>query len=181
MPFRGKANHAQIVALQTLFSAWHSRSISDAGDARVARLSWASTQLGRDVDSFSNLTGDEARQLIDVLKQSLGQPLTRQPQSWNRVRTRDRAQEAGTAGRKGARSAVIHLASADDLARIDEALQRLGWTKERFEGWLKSGSSPLKKKDGVFVIRTVAEANRVWWALKAMMIRGGVWKRKRAV
>src|SRR6204780_2198545 len=105
MPLRGKANHAQIVALQTLFSAWHSRSLSDAGDARGARLSWASTQLGRDVDSFSNLTSDEARQLIDVLKQSLGQPLSRQPQSGNRVRARDRAQEAGTAGRKGARSA----------------------------------------------------------------------------
>jgi hypothetical protein len=181
MPFRGKANHAQIVALQTLFSAWHSRSISDAGDAREARLSWASTQLGRHVDSFSILTGDEARQLIDILKQTLGQPLTRQPRSWNRVRARDRAQVAGTAGRKGVRSAVIHLASADDLARIDEALQRLGWTRERFENWLQSGSSPLKKKDGALVIRTVAEANKVWWALKAMLVRAGLWQPGKAV
>jgi hypothetical protein len=178
---RGKANHAQIVALQTLFSAWHSRSISDASDARTARLSWASAQLGRDIDSFSNLTSDEARQLIDILKQSLGQPLTRQPRPWNRVRARDRAHEAGMAGRKGARSAVIHLASSDDLARIDEALQRLGWTKERFDSWLGSGSSPLKKKDGSVAIRTVAEANKVWWALKSMLVRAGLWQPGKAV
>ena len=73
------------------------------------------------------------------------------------------------------------MASADDLARIDEALQRLRWTKEQFDSWLKSGSSPLKQKDGDVAIRTVAEANKVWWALKAMLVRAGLWQPGKAV
>lgn len=177
-----KANRAQIVALHTLFSAWHSHTIEATADVREARLSWASESLGYQVSTFSALTADEARRLIDILKQLCGQPVREQPQPWRRVPARDRAHEAGTAGRKGVRSAVIHLASPDDFARIDDALQRLGWSQDRFEAWLQSSSSPLHDHgEGKPAIRTVAEANRVFWALKAMMIRAGVWQRKKAV
>lgn len=168
----------QIVALQSLCNAWHSRMLTDE-DPRSARLAWASEQLGRSVSSFSDLSANEARQLIDLLKTSLGQKLKQQPQPWRRVNARDRAHEAGTAGRRGnRRSDVIHMASPDDLARIDEALQRLDWTREQFETWLKSGSSPLGRREDS-AIRTVAEANKVWWALKAMMVRSGVWKQQK--
>ncbi len=177
MPPIKRASRDQIVGLMTLFSKWHSRMLTDEVDARRARLEWASGQLARNICSFSELTADEARQLIDTLKLSLGQELTQQPQPWRRVPERDRAYRAGTAGRKGARSDVIQLASADDIARIDEGLQRLGWTRDRFEAWLSSDSSPLKREDRA--IRTLADANKVWWALKAMLIRAGAWKQQK--
>jgi uncharacterized protein (DUF1684 family) len=172
---------AQIVALQTLFAAWHSRELTAQDtDLRAARLAWASECLAREVSSFSDLSSDEARRLIDVLKRSLGQALTREAQPWRRVPARDRAKQAGTAGRNGVNSSLIELASPDDLARIEQARERLGWTAEQLNAWLRSNASPLKRS-GERTIRTVAEANRVWWALKAMMVRAGVWKRKKAV
>jgi hypothetical protein len=175
------STRAQVVALQTLFAAWHSRELTaQATDIRSARLAWASESLGHDVPSFRDLTSDEARRLIDILKRSIGQSLTREAQPWRRVRARDRAKQAGTAGRNGANSSLIELASPDDLARIEQARQRLGWSSEQLKAWLGSTASPLKRS-GECTIRTVAEANRVWWALKAMMVRAGVWKRKKAV
>ena len=177
-----KANRDQIVALQTLFAAWHSRDLTENVDLRSARLAWASERLEREINSFNDLSGDQARLLIDVLKQSLGQPLTRQPQPWRRVRARDRAQQAGTAGRRGVSSSLIEMVGPDDLARIEDARRRLGWTTEQLDAWLRSTSSPLKDKAGEPAIRSVSDANRVWWALKAMMVRVGVWKsRRRAV
>ncbi len=173
-----QASRDQIVALQTLFAAWHSRLLTDEVDVRRARLEWASEQLAHKICSFSDLTADEARQLIDKLKSSLGQELGQQPQPWRRVPERDAARRAGTAGRKSVRSDVIQLAGVDDLARIDEGLQRIGWTRERFDAWLKSDSSPIsKREDGA--IRTLADANKVWWALKAMLIRAGAWKQQK--
>lgn len=177
-----KANRAQIVALHTLFSAWHSHTIDANPDVREARLAWASQCIDHQVFSFSDLGADDARRLIDILKQACGQPVGERPQPWRPVQGRDRAHDAGTAGRKGVRSAVIRLASADDFARIDDALRRLGWSRDRFEAWLLSSSSPLRQGgDETSVIRTLAEANRVFWALKAMMIRAGVWQRRKAV
>jgi hypothetical protein len=167
------ASKAAIGALQVLYSLWRARNVPDFQNARDERLSWASESIGREIASFKELTSDEARRLIDVLKISMGQDLTRQPQPWRRIRSRDRAYEAGTAGKKGLKSCVIQLVSPDDLARIDEALDRLGWTQERFLLWLQSPTSPLRKADKT--IRTVADANRVWWALKAIMIRAGKW------
>jgi hypothetical protein len=164
---------AQLTALHALYSKWHSHCIQDATDPRAARVAWASESIGREITSFKELTRDEARRLIDVLKTSLGQKLTRQPRPWRRIRERDRAHEAGTAGRKNAKPGVIQLVSPDDLARINEALERLGWTEECFQLWLQSASSPLHKPD--MAIRTVAEANKVWWALKAMIVRNGKW------
>lgn len=168
------ASRDQIVALQTLYAQWACHAIQENIDPRAARLAWASEALGRAIGSFSELTRDEARRLIDALKGSMGQQLVEHPHPWRQIQSRERAQAAGTAGRRGKRSSLIQLAGPDDLARIDEALNRLGWTRERYEGWLRSGSSPLGIVDPA-IIRTVAEANKVWWALKAMLKRSGRW------
>lgn len=172
-----KPSKVQISALQALYSLWQSHSLEEVADPRAARLAWASDSIGRAVSSFKELTSDEARRLIDVLKTSMGQKLTRQPRPWRKIRAGDRAHEAGTAGRKGQKSGVIQLVSPDDLARIDEALERLGWTAERFQSWLQSSFSPIRS--GEKAIRTVADANKVWWALKAIMVRNGKWDPER--
>jgi hypothetical protein len=169
-----RAGREQIVALQTLYSIWAAHTIQTHSDARTARLNWASESIGREVDSFSDLTRDEARHLIDTLKGAMGQQLTEQPRPWRQIRSRDRAQAAGTAGRRGKKSSLIQLAGPDDHARIGEALTRLGWDRGRYEAWLRSDSSPVGCGDSPS-IRTVAEANKVWWALKAMLKRSGRW------
>lgn len=170
-----RATRDQIVALQTLYSEWSKHTIGAAGDPRSARLEWASQNIGHAVSSFADLTLDEARRLIDRLKGSMGQQIGERPHPWRKVRSRDRAHAAGTAGRRDGNSQLLQIASADDLARIDEALARLGWSRDRYEAWLRSASSPLNGKESC-AIRTVAEANRVWWALKNMLKRSGNWK-----
>lgn len=167
------ATRDQIVALQTLYSQWANHNIP-GGDPRSARLRWASEIIGRQIGSFSDLTREEGRVLIDTLKGLNGQPFSERPHPWRRVRSRERAHAAGTAGRRGEHSDLIQMAGPDDFARIDQALARLGWTNDRYEAWLRSGSSPLTEATAGNV-RTVAQANKVWWALKAILRRSGQW------
>jgi hypothetical protein len=50
---------------------------------------------------------------------------------------------------------------------LDRLLGRLGWTRERLDAFLRSRKSPVRSG----AIRTLAEANRVIWALKRMLRR----------
>ena len=61
------------------------------------------------------------------------------------------------------------LAGEEDLARVRIEIDRLGRNEESLAKWLESPRFPL---GGRTQIRTLADANRVWWALKAMLKRG---------
>lgn len=172
------ATRQQVIALQALWSRWESHSIEAGANTRDARLKWATENTGRHISSFSELSREEARCLIDLLKALMSQPTSERPDPWRRIDSRDRAQAAGTAGRRKAEAGFIQMANADDLARIDELLARLQWTREQFETWLGSPRSPLGKEAGS-TIRTVRQANRVYWALKAMLTRTGGWRQSR--
>jgi len=165
----------QLKALHSLFGKWSAHTIEADGDPRAARLAWASESIGRGISSFKELTSAEAYRLIDVLKRSLGQPVSDRPRRRSRrINPRDLAQAAGTAGRRGETASPIYLVGSDDLARIDEASERLGWTHDRFDAWLCSSTSPLGNRENP-KIRTLADANRVWWALKSMLKQAGRW------
>lgn len=164
----------QMIALQSLYSKWRTHELPGDADRRAARVAWASQNVGHPIASFLDLSSEEALSLIDALKGTLGQPTAQQPHPWRKIRSRDRAQSAGTAGRKDADASFVQMASADDLARIDEALRRLGWSKDRYAAWLRSSVSPLPSNVSG-TIRTVAEANKVWWALKGMLRRSARW------
>jgi hypothetical protein len=166
---------AQLAAVQTLYSQWVAHTMEDTVDPRATRLAWASNATGREIFSFKQLTSDEARRLIDVLKVSMGQPVNERVHYRGRIRSRELANAAGTAGRRGAQSKTIYLASVDDLTRIESAIKRLGWTHEELENWLRSPSSPIGRRANP-EIRTLADANRVWWALKAMLRHAGLWR-----
>lgn len=170
------ATAEQIKALQTLYAQWARHAFEEGSDPRAVRLAWASKNAGREISSFSALTRDEARSLIDLLKGSMRQRLGEHPQPWRRVISRERAQAAGTAGRRSAAPPFIQMASPDDLARIDELIVRLEWTREQFNAWLKSPRSPLSSTDQA-TIQNAAQANRIYWALKAMLVRAGGWHR----
>ncbi|HET9365475.1 MAG TPA: hypothetical protein VFP71_10760 [Candidatus Angelobacter sp.] len=136
---------------------------------RAARLCWASAQVNRVLASFKELTLAEASILINLLQSEMGiaesSPAARPRRYRSRMRDREAAHAAGTEGRRGSQDKVT-LATAEDLAMIDQQLQMMpdgGWTRARPDAFLASPSSPLR---GRSALRTVADINRVLWALK---------------
>lgn len=166
-----KITPAQMKRLQVLYSQLV-RSTFDGGDgSREARLAWASQLLCRSVSSFRELTQSDARHLIDVTQAQLG---VKAPAKKRRLDSQA-AMQAGTEGRRDGERGKHTLVGPQDLARIQYALDLLGWTQEQLEGWLRSSRSPLGKRANP-AIRTVGDANRVWWALKRMAQSRGLWK-----
>ncbi|MBZ5627733.1 MAG: hypothetical protein LAO06_02590 [Acidobacteriia bacterium] len=160
-------------ALHTLFGIYAARALDlTSSDLRQQRLKWAAQNIGREITSFRDLTDAEAGSLVDLLKVAVGQevsaPVRRRSR---RPRSRQGAEACGLEGRQGDERPVS-IATAEDLAPIDEMRQRLGWSREAFDGWLRSPSSPLKSSTA---LRTLADCNRVRWALKQMLKRAGLW------
>lgn len=160
---------AQLKALQSLWGLYARHSIDARdGDPRAARLAWASALVGRELTSFRELRADEAIRLIDLLKTQLGQP----SKSWRRPRDRESARAAGRHGRKGVMVEVPMLAALEDIARVHALRESCGMSLEGFENWLRSRNSPLGRF-GDPALRTVADCNKVLWALKALLRRAG--------
>ena len=164
-----RINSDQMKRLQTLYGQLCAHT--QEGKDRASRLAWAEGFVGRTLASFSELTGDEARRLIDTAQGQLG--VTVPPK---RRRSREAAERHGKDGRRdGAEfQATPQMVSAADLAVIESYYARLGWTRDRFDAWLRSPSSPLKKSAPE--IRTKADANKVRWALKGMLQHAGLWE-----
>lgn len=160
----------QLRTAQVLWSKYFAHHALDfAGDdARAARLKWTAEFLGHSVESFHDLTRYEAHRIINELKRSMNMPIG--------MRSRQRAADRGLQGRRiaGRPAQMEVVAGREDLDRLHSALSRLGWSQERFEKWLESPTSPVKGSQPK--IRTQAEANRVWWALKRMLRRQGLWE-----
>lgn len=156
----------QMKRLQVLYGQLARHTMEGAD--RASRLAWAAAMVKRPIASFYDLTDAEARYLIDGIQAQLGVKAPAKKRL-----DREAARRAGTEGRRG--SDTTTMVSAADLARIQHALDVLGWSHAQFEGWLRSPSSPLR---GRHEIRTLGDANRVWWALKRMAMARGVWKEK---
>jgi hypothetical protein len=156
----------QLRALQTLFSLYARHSLEDAGgDPRGARLVWASQNLGRAVASFSELRFNEAAKLIGALKRALGQE-DKPPMP--RTRSRRVARALGTHGRKNQFVEMELLAGPAEIAAVERLRERLDMSREDFESWLRSRSSPLGRRGGT-ELRTMSDVNRVRWGLKALL------------
>jgi hypothetical protein len=169
-----KLSAGQLAALHTLFGIYAARSLDVAGaDARRARLAWATQNVGRTIGSFRDLTEPEAAALIDLLKRAVGQEVIPPRRRSRRPRSHEGALACGLEGRRGDRRAVS-MATAEDIAPIEEMRQRLGWPREAFDAWLRSPSSPLRRRSNPR-LRTLADCNRVRWALKAMLKKAGLW------
>lgn len=162
-------NKAQMQRLQVLYSqlARH----TDQGADRESRMRWASELVGRPIASFKDLTMNDARHLIDTVQGQLG---VKEPAK-KRLRGRA-AHRAGTDGRRGSKyGAQPQMVSPADLEVIVSYYMRLGWGREQFDAWLGSSHSPLSKRAQP-VIATLADANRVRWALKGMLQNRGLWE-----
>jgi hypothetical protein len=152
----------QIRRLQVLYKQYEAHTL-DVGAKREDRLAWASERCGRVIASFSGLTLEEARRLIDTLQGILG---VRLPSKVPR-RRKDRraAQNAGTMGRHDQVNEEDVLVGDTEIRRIQREMDRLGWTQTRLDAFLASPSGPNARRA---TIRTLADANRVYWALKRM-------------
>lgn len=169
-------NKRQLGRLQTLYSQLARHEIG-VGTDRSSRLAWASARLCKPVSSFSDLTAGEAGWLIDEIQTSLG---VKAPAKPHKRLDRDQARRAGLDGRKdgGEFTSTPQIASAANLKTIESYYSRLGWGRVQFDAWLRSPRSPLKHKTAPVII-TMAEANRVRWALKGMLQHAGLWKDRR--
>lgn len=155
-----KLSPSQLRALQTLWSPYACQAQIDAKD-RMARIAWVSSAIGRHIDSFSDLETSEAAQVIDRWKKELGQEI----KSVSRRSTRRLAQAYGTAGRRGQVEKELRLVDGESLGVLNALIASLGWTRERFDTFLRSPKSPVRSG----AIRTLAEANRAIWALKNIL------------
>lgn len=152
----------QLRRLQVLYKQYEAHSL-DTGSSREDRLTWASARIGRSIASFSDLDLDEARKLIDGLQAALG---VRLPSKTPRRRmTRREGEKAGTEGRHDQIHEETTLAGDKDIRRIQREMDRLGWDQARLEAFLASPRGPNGRRTQ---IRTLGEANRVYWALKRM-------------
>jgi hypothetical protein len=165
-----KITPGQMKRLQVVYGqlARHTQQGAD----RAARLAWASQLVCRPIASFSDLTEEDARHLIDTVQGQLGIKATVRPR---RRLDRHAAQKAGTEGRRNHDSDEITLAGPSEFARIRYVLEMLGWSQAQLEGWLRSPRSPLSRK-ATPSISTLGDANRVYWALKGMATAQGKWK-----
>jgi hypothetical protein len=162
-------NKKQMQRLQVLYSqlARH----TDQGADRESRMRWASELLGRPIESFKALTMNDGRHLIDTLQGQLGVKVPAR----NRLKG-EAAHRAGTDGRRGSPYGDRpQMVSPADLEAITSYYMRLGWTREQFDAWLSSSRSPLSNRAHP-TIATLADANRVRWALKGMLQNRGLWE-----
>jgi len=148
--------------LQILYGQYAARSF-DVGTRREDRMAWATEVLGRAVDSFSNLTADEGKQLIDHLQAILSIQQTL-PAKRQRMSKRD-AQKHGTEGRRDQlHDETTMVDGSEPIFRlIQMQMTQLGMDEERLKRFLRSSYGPNNGRD---TIRTLGDANRVWWALK---------------
>jgi len=162
----------QLGRLQTLYSQLAAHEIG-VSTSRESRIAWATERLHKPVKSFSNLTADDAGFLIDSIQRHLGvkAPLKDRPK-------RDQARRAGLDGRKdgGEYSAAPQIATGADLGRIQRMREQLEWSEDTFRAFLDSTRSPLAARADK-QIRTTADANKVWWALKRIARQKGLWRK----
>jgi hypothetical protein len=166
---------AMMARLQVLYSQLAAHT--DQGADRAARLAWASALVrpnGPALASFKELSSADAAFLIDTLQGQLG---VQAPAPPRRRLDRDAARKAGTEGRRGYRTNELTMASAADIARVDKIRERIGWSREQFDAWLRSQRSPLQHRSSPRII-SLGDANQVWWALKRIAKRMGKWERR---
>jgi hypothetical protein len=161
----------QLKRLQTLYSRFAAASADPRTRTREERLLWASLVVGRKVESFRELSSTEANTAIARLQKDAPQAKTR-PRPMDREAAERHAKDGRWDGEKF--RPAPQMASAFDLENIERYYHRLGWERATFDAWLRSPRSPLGRHSQPR-IRTVAQANRVRWALKKMLQTRGLW------
>lgn len=171
----------QLKRLQTLWGQYARHELIE--NTREARLRWANESLLSrptnglrtfTISSFNDLTLVQASRLINSLQSMLGiketSPAAAKCRYRSRIKDRDRAHAAGTEGRR-CHGKTLTLATAEDLEMIARQLTAMGWDRARLDALLRSPSSPLGRRANP-QIRTLADVNRIMYALRAIAKHG---------
>jgi hypothetical protein len=178
---------AQLGRLQTLFAQLVRHEIGMDG-SREGRIAWATERCGRPISSFRDLTCSEASYMIDGIQGHLGVKAPVLPSTARRTARldRDQARRAGLDGRADGKEfqGTPQMVRPEDMARIQRLLDELAkpphsWNHQTFLNFLNSSRSPLAKRADK-TIRTNADANKVWWALKRVANSKGIFQRRSA-
>jgi hypothetical protein len=156
----------QRTRLQTLYSQWERHGLECPGPKREQRIAWAAAEVKRPIASFSALTLDEGKHLIDLLQHAVGRKFPAKKKK--RVQTTREGEKKGTEGRHDQIHAETTLAGPGEFEMIQRDLTRLGWDQARLAAFLRSPRGPLQGRE---TIRTLGDANQVHWALKNIKSR----------
>jgi hypothetical protein len=154
----------QLKRLHTLWAMLCRHAHIDPQD-RDARLGWFTGAVGRPVTSSKQLTRDEATGLITEIQKHLPPELLTRRRPDRRT-----ARSYGTAGRRkqgaGSREQekTIDLIDAPTWKLLGKLLADLGWDRARLDAFVISPHGPQR-------LATLADANKVIWALKQMVRR----------
>jgi hypothetical protein len=165
----------QRTRLQTLYAQWERHGLDCPGSSREQRVAWAAAEIRRPIASFSDLTMDEAKRLIDILQNAVGRKFPAKKRK--RVQTTHDRQKKGTEGRHDQVHNEATMAGPSEFEMLRRDLDALGWTQHRLEAYLSSNSSPLK---GRTQVRTLGDANQLHWALKRILQRQSTRQEKAA-
>jgi hypothetical protein len=168
-------SNAARTRLQILCGQYARRSF-DVENVRASRLQWASEVLGHPVESFSRLTTEEGKRLIDNLQAVLGVAETAPTR---RRMSKREAQKLGTEGRGDQMHDESTLLDGTEsiFTKIRSDMTALGWNESRLRLFLRSSRGP---NNGRETIRTLSEANKVHWALKNLVAYSAKTKRASA-
>lgn len=166
----GRANKKQVKALQALWHVHARRTLGFDPSDRNLRLKYFSNFTQRAITSALGLTFEEARDLIQAFKKSLGQSDQRRAP---RPRSREAAAALGREGRRDRDDNSSTLVDSHTLDIIRDYRERLMMNDAEYIAWLAGKSSPLK---GRTVIRTLGDARQVQWALKGILKSRGLWR-----
>jgi len=151
----------QLRRIQTLWGILYRRTGNGGPEqSKAARLAWIGLKIGRRISSCKDLSKAEAAEAIRAIQKCLPGELVRGGPD------RDQAKALGNAGRKGAESKQIALPDANTMQLLQTLLTALGWARARLDLFLHSPKSPVRG-----AIRTLADANKVIWALKGILRR----------
>ena len=161
----------QLVRIQTLWALLcRQQGLGKPSGTRGARLAWLGGTLGRQVASTKELTLAEATASIDALQKCLppellrrrARPGARRAMAMGRAGRRDFSRDAGRGSR------VIELPGPAELELLATLRAELGLDDARFAAFLRSRKGPLGGRER---IETLADANRIIWALKGILRR----------
>ncbi len=110
-------------------------------------------------DSVKKLTRKQALSLLDLMRRGNGEGVQRR-----HARSRH--------GRKNydATGDVVHLVGPKELGMVRKAAALRGWSDETLQKF-------SRRQCGQLTPRTMAEFNKVWWALRSMNQRDGLYRK----
>lgn len=151
-------NPRQLAYIQSLWARrMRTAGIAGGDEARELRHTYIREVTSGRAAATNELTFADAMRVIrSLIDDQAGRPT---------IADRERAQAAGTHGRRGSRSRQLVMASPEHVNLLIGYAYRLGWTRERLDAFIGRQLGAGRR------VQTVGDCNKVLWGLKSMVRR----------